>query len=143
MRRVDHDIGRIWGLKGGRDARKIGNLATPCLGVQALTSRRSHSSIGVETYISTKSSRPIISAAMRRRSRVGDTNAANVITPVEVNSLHTSGYAADILAAVALRKAQIGVYAAADVVAVEYAAQMTARGEVSFEGYGYGALSRA
>ena len=54
------------------------------------TSLRSHSSIGVLTYTSMKSSEPTISRAMRRRSLVGLTKQAKVTMPVCTNSLPTS-----------------------------------------------------
>ena len=55
-----------------------------------LTSRRSHSSIGVLTYISRKFSFPTIDAAISLKSLFGLIKAAIVITPVSIKSLLTS-----------------------------------------------------
>ena len=54
------------------------------------TSRRSHSSMGVLTYTSRKSSFPIILAAISRISLLGLMKAAIVMIPVSTKSLETS-----------------------------------------------------
>lgn len=72
------------------NTREILDLAPACLRIQPFDSRRSHSSIGVLTYISRKFSFPTIDAAISLKSLFGLIKAAIVITPVSIKSLLTS-----------------------------------------------------
>ena len=106
------------------------------------TSLRSHSSMGVLTYTSRKSSFPIIFAAISRMSLLGLIKAAIVIMPVSTNNFGNLGYTADVLYAVGFRKAQIVIDAAADIVSVQNTAKQSAFMQLTFQSDSYRTLTR-
>ena len=90
-REVSIEINGCSGASKG-DEIPVNSLISPrrALAYKPLTSRRSHSSMGVLTYTSRKSSSPIISEAIRRIAWVGLIKAAMVTIPQSTNNLETS-----------------------------------------------------